>query len=248
MIKLLLTFALFISSFHSFAWGPQGHQVTVLIAEKFLTPKAKAEIEKITGGKPLSSFASWADQARNDPEWNHTGHWHYVDMEDNSFMKSMEPLDIVDAIPYCVNNLKRATSKEDKFDWLKFLIHFGGDLHQPMHVGRPSDRGGNDTKVEYGKKMNLHFLWDNGFIEKRGFKPVDYATMLISKSRPQSELRKPFDINSAVSENLALRKFMYSFKDGKIDQAYEEKAFAIMDERLWTGGLRLASLLNSIYQ
>lgn len=251
-MKLLVIISTFVFSLSCFAWGPKGQQITVMLAEKYLSATAKDKIMKITGNKTLSSFATWADQARNTNEWNDTGSWHYIDVEDDgSFTHSSSldaPTDVLSALDYCSKNLQTETDLAKKLVWLKFVVHLVGDLHQPMHVGRPEDRGGNLTKVMYGKEVNLHFLWDSAFIDKKSLSIEDYSKLLISQSRGQEALRVPFNAETVIQENLKYRDFLYSYKNDRIDSEYEAKAFAITDERLWTGGLRLASLLNSLFK
>lgn len=245
----ILSFFLVIQG--AYAWGPKGQEITVMIAEKYLSPKAKEEILPLLNGKPLASVASWADQARNTPDWKNTGRWHYIDVDDsgNLLLENGEtPEDILSATKYAVSNFKSSTSPEQKLTWLKFIVHLVGDVHQPMHVGRPQDRGGNSIKVRYGRSMNLHYLWDSAFIEKSGLSTQAYTSKLISESRSKDALRAPFRPEDAVQEDFTMRSFLYSFKDGLIDQTYEDKAMTITNERLWLGGLRLASLLNEITQ
>lgn len=249
--QIFLT-SFFFLSFNAYSWGPKGQEITVLIAESYLTLKATADIKSILGPNiTLSSFAVWADQARNTTEWNYTGGWHYIDVADSGTYgheATQLPDDVLEAINYCVDKLKSNITSTEKTTWLKFLVHFVGDVHRPMHVGRPGDRGGNSTQVSYGKTMNLHYLWDTAFISKNSLSPAAYANALKSQNRSQIELTRPFSTDVVIKEDLALRPFMYSYKNGVIDGNYEKQAFQIVDERLWTGGLRLASLLNSIFR
>jgi hypothetical protein len=251
-MKSLVIMTAFLFSFSSFAWGPKGQQITVMIAERYLTASAKEKIMKVTGNKPLSFFATWADQARNTNEWNDTGSWHYIDVEDEGRIAQPSPLnaptDVLSALEYCSRNLQSETDVSKKLTWLKFIVHLVGDLHQPMHVGRPEDRGGNLIKVMYGKLINLHALWDSAFIDKKGLSIEDYSKLLISQGRNQEALKNPFNAETVIEENLKFREFLYSYKDDKIDSTYEAKAFVITDDRLWFGGLRLASLLNSLFK
>lgn len=232
-----------------YAWGPKGQQITVMVSEKFLKPSALSQILKITGGKPLSSFSSWADQARNTAEWSETGIWHYINVDDSgSYAHETQgtPLDVVTALDYSLKNFQNSKSDKDRLTWLKFIIHLVGDLHQPMHIGDPQDRGGNSTQVSYGKEMNLHYLWDSGLIDKKGLSVQAFTSQLISYNWSTSELSNKFDAEKVVEENFKSRKFLYSFKNGTIDSQYEKQAIELIENRLWIGGLRLASLLNSI--
>lgn len=245
----LLLILLSLYSFKSFAWGPKGQEITVRIAENFLTPKVSAKLMKITSNQKLSSFATWADQARNSAEWKETDTWHYINVGDDGNYQHgpiSSPLDVQDAIVFSFEKLNSNLPDEQKLIWLKFLIHFVGDIHQPMHIGREADRGGNSTIVDYGKKMNLHFLWDSAILESRNLSVNDYVMRLSAQSRPTTVLTQIFDANIVIKENFTLRPFMYNFKNNKISSDYEKQALEIIDDRLWIGGLRLAQLLNSL--
>lgn len=243
----LLPIFLMIISLNAFAWGPKGQEITVLIAEKNLTPKAAKAIAQIIGTNvQLAKLATWADQARNSEEWQHTSSWHYINVDDTgNFITT--PEDVAGAIEYSIEQLKSNLPRDEKLVWLKFLIHFVGDIHQPMHVGRPQDRGGNSTMVQYGREVNLHFLWDSAIIDRQSLSNGNYVIKLDSQNRSKLPLQKPFSTDDIIEENLKHRKFMYSFKNSTIDGAYEKEAISIIEDRLWTGGLRLAQILNRIF-
>lgn len=246
-----LCFAFLSLSQAVFAWGPEGQTVTVAIAERYLTPTAKAQIAKIMNGVSLQSVATWADQAKNGPEWGRTASWHYVDRRDTKShgYNLNEPADVRDAIAYSQEKLESQLNNAEKVTWLKFLIHFVGDLHQPMHVGNPDDRGGNQTKVSYrGKTVNLHALWDSSFIDEQRLDVNAYVQKLVRQSRPLSHLNETYSSDVVINENFQMRKFLYSFKGSSIDEGYASKAREITDERLWSGGMRLAAVLNEIFK
>jgi hypothetical protein len=250
-MRYFFSFFILTLSLNSFAWGPKGQEITVIIAEQLINPKTKLELLKLTNNKELHTFATWADQARNSSEWNQTGPWHYVNVEaDGSYEHESggEPRDILGAIKFSVEGLRSKKSVSEKLVFLKFLVHFIGDIHQPMHVGNPQDRGGNSVSVSYGKQYNLHALWDSAFIEKKALSNAEYAKKLFQEKRDSSELNKTFSADQVVKENFEMREFLYSFKNGKIDGAYEKKAMSVVDDRMWVGGVRLASLLNEIYK
>ena len=249
-MKTFYTF-LFLFSSSVFAWGPRGQEITVAIAEKYLSKKASAEILKLTKNQKLSSFATWADQARNAQEWKETGSWHYINVSDSGEYQhtaSSNPLDVQDAIDFSIERLKSNIPSDQKLTWLKFLVHFVGDIHQPMHIGREADRGGNSTMVSFGgKKVNLHFLWDTAILESRGLSANDYVQALVSQNRSTKPMQDKFDSNQVIKENFALRTFMYGFKNNTIDGQYQKQALDIVDDRLWVGGMRLANVLNGLY-
>lgn len=245
MFKYLLVCLAF-STFEAKAWGLLGQQVTVQVAEKYLSSQARQEIDRLLNGKRLSDLASWADQVRRSPEWVYTGNWHYINVPD-SF--KYVPSDIVGAIQLSRENLSTELEDGQRLIWLKFLIHFMGDIHQPLHVGRPEDRGGNSTKVKFrGKIVNLHSLWDGILLNERKLDVGAFVKRLVSQERPTGELSKSFDPALVVEENFKQRGFVYSFSQDEIDENYATKAMEIVDERLWTGGIRLASALNEAFK
>ena len=251
MNRLMIVTCISLFSFSTWAWGPAGQTITVALSEKYLSPEAKIKISKILKGQTLASVATWADQAKNGPEWSRTASWHYIDREglDSKNDQINEPADVRDAIAFCQQKLESGISENEKLVWLKFLVHFVGDLHQPMHVGNPEDRGGNLTKVSYkGKTVNLHALWDSSFIQEQKLDVNSYVEKLVRQLRPRKALLETFSAETVIAENLDMRKFLYSFQGGNIDAKYSSKALEVTDERLWTGGIRLASLLNEIFK
>lgn len=243
---VVLVFSLLANS--CFAWGLKGQQITALIAENYLSPSAKKRIEVIAGKESLASFAGWADSIRGRSEWKYTSGWHYINVDINSdYSHTVEstPQDIVDAIEYCVDQFQAAKENKDKLTWLKFIVHFVGDIHQPLHSGSANDRGGNQTQVVFGRKINLHSLWDSYFIDEK-ISLQSYVAGIMKEGRSLTSLTVPFNPDDAVIENLKSMKFIYSYKNGTIDSRYETEATAIVKDRLWMGGIRLASLLNSI--
>lgn len=249
-MKLFLFVLLSIQVKNASAWGPDGQTITATIAEKFLSPQAKLQVSRILQGASLASVAIWADKARNTPEWKQSGTWHYVDIDNfRKYTTTSEPTNVMEAITLAEENLLSSSPETQKAVWLKFLIHFLGDIHQPLHVGKTADRGGNSTKVTFkGRSINLHALWDDAFIKERKLSIEQNVNRILSQGRDQSPLHEKFDSQVAVNENLALRNFVYSFSNGNIDSTYASKATEFTDARLWLGGLRLASVLNEIFQ
>ena len=139
MKKLSFIFLfIFLNSYISYSsddWGKTGHRATGEIAEKYLSRKAKREINKLLDGHSYREFSPW----------------HYVNFPFDSTYEAhpkSDKGDLIVGINTCIEILKNSTSsKEDKVFHLKMLIHFIGDLHQPLHVGMADDKGGNDLQV-----------------------------------------------------------------------------------------------------
>jgi len=152
------------------AWGHEGHQIIALIAEHYMTATAKAKATALLDGTSIEAVASWADDYRHDHA--ETAPWHYIDCP------LAEPrIDMARDCPHgdCVvakteqflGTLRDpATTKAAKAEALKFVVHFVGDLHQPLHDEDNHDKGGNTRYVVFERHPdNLHWVWDTGLLE-----------------------------------------------------------------------------------
>src|SRR5690349_12908753 len=148
---VVIVLTLLLPAHSALAWGPDGHKIVADIAESRLTPQAKAAIADLLGGTDdtsLASIANWADSIRRDRE--ETAPWHYVDIpyEMSGFDPQRDGKDgnnVIAKLQEFANVLNdRKASREQRAEALKFIVHFMGDLHQPMHcVERNGDKGGN---------------------------------------------------------------------------------------------------------
>ena len=134
-------------------WGKTGHRVTGEIAERYLKRKASKAIDKLLKGQSLAEVSNYADDIKSDSRFREYSPWHYVNFPADKEYRDVEPSksgDIVIGIQKCIEVLKSdASSETDKVFHLKLLILFVGDLHQPMHIGRAENRGGNDIQIRW---------------------------------------------------------------------------------------------------
>lgn len=254
-MKYTAALVLLFTTIHSFAWGPVGHQVVAQIADDHLLPQAKAEIAKLLPKTKLSEIATWADEAKQHPEWAHTKPWHFVNIPDGgdySQIRHSAEGDVITAITEMVQTLQnKSASSQDKANAVKFLVHFVGDIHQPLHTGKIDDEGGNQVKLNFnGRQTNLHMLWDSGIIDTEKLDYRAYSTKL--EAQKASYDLPNFSFSQIVKEDMDCRKAVYSFKTESngtitIDQTYVNANMATLHSRLLMGGMRLAELLNSIF-
>jgi hypothetical protein len=239
-----------------FAWGNEGHAIVAQIGEDHLLPNARAAILKLLPNTKLASVASWADAIKQDQQWVHTKPWHFVNIPDGEdyTQAARDPEgNVVTAISDMVKVLKNpSSSTADKQNALKFLVHLVGDIHQPLHAGRTTDRGGNDIKVMFqGRETNLHAIWDSGIIDTA---KMDFATYARTLQTQKLGYDIPeFSFSQVLTEDIALRKALYNFKTNsngevQLDQAYVSANLAALNSRLLVGGMRLAQLLNTVFK
>ncbi|MGI9547670.1 MAG: S1/P1 nuclease, partial [Flavobacteriaceae bacterium] len=142
------------------------------------------------------------------------------------------------------------SSRDDKVFYLKMLVHFLGDLHQPMHVGRSEDKGGNDIQVLWFEQgSNLHRVWDFHMIHDYGMSYTELADKLPELSRYQIKEIQNGNVLQWVEETQEITNKVYrSVKIGeKLSYGYSYTYWPTVERQLLLGGLRLAGILNDIY-
>src|SRR6476646_3240040 len=153
------------------AWGKTGHRFVAAIADPQLSGLAKAHIREILGGaESLDEAANWPDEMRSAPEvfWQKTATpWPYVQLNGITYDHAPPEGDALQALRHFRSVLRDpGSSLADQQLALRFIVHLVGDLHQPLHVGKCCDRGGNDVKVKwFGKDTNLHAVWDSMLVD-----------------------------------------------------------------------------------
>jgi len=243
----------------AWSWGQEGHRITAQIAERRLSAKALAAVRQILGpNRSLADIANLADEVRNQhPE---TAPWHYVDI----------PLTAtsLDRAKYCPNDqcvigaIERfqrelaapGLSPERRYEALYYIVHFVGDLHQPLHCADRDDRGGNDVPVEFqGQAMNLHQVWDSGIINSMHLDGEKLRRLgKISRRRRRAWGRGTPGQWAMESHDLA-RDVAYRFPEPGmdpvvLDRNYERRAASVVRTQLAKAGYRLAYALNQIYR
>lgn len=255
-ILFLVSFLFFsnVSEKKSMFWGKNGHRATGEIAEKYLTKRAKKQIDKILKGQSLAFVSTFADEIKSDRKYNKFYSWHYINMDfDETYetAKKNPKGDLVTGIKKCVEVLKdKNSSEEDKEFYLKMLVHFVGDLHQPMHIGRREDKGGNTIQVQwFGRGTNLHRVWDENMIDEWDMSYLELANNAKNISKKQVEAIQKGSVVNWVDEVHEITKEVYkSVKVGEnLRYRYSYDHFGLVRQQLQRGGIRLAKVLNDIF-
>ena len=257
--KLLFLFIAILTASVSTAtepkWGPTGHRTTGKIAEKHLTKKAKRQIDKILKGESLAFVSTYADEIKSDKKYNDFYTWHYVNMPLDSRYEDSEKNpkgDLVTGINKCISVLKNDNSSdEDKAFYLRMLVHLIGDLHQPMHIGRKEDKGGNTIQVQwFGRGTNLHRVWDENMIEEWNMSYLELSDNAEDLSKLQIKAIQEGTVIDWVHDTHKLSKIAYaSVKTGEnLRYRYSYDHFRIVRKQLQKSGIRLAKVLNDIFK
>lgn len=260
VLRRMLLLLLLVAMSPLAAWGPYGHQVVAEIAARELNPTARAEVERLLGdraGNAMREASTWADEIRGEERWRHTGSWHYLNFErgDCSYIAKQNCRGgncVVGAIEREARILAdRKASKAKRANALRFVIHFVGDVHQPLHAGFSHDRGGNDFQVRYGRDGgNLHGFWDQDIIRAdRGRLAVNpHADDLFAAPGPDGDWHWHDNAAATWAEascSVVQQPDFYPPR-GRIDDAYVRRFAPVVDDQLEAAGHRLAALLNQI--
>ncbi len=237
------------------AYGPEGHRVAGDLAQPLLCAGAATQVAALGKGQSLAELGQWADRIRDRKAWRHTGPWHYMNLPDDASVAGFRHPpegDVLWAIAHFSRRLATAHSRADRSDALRFVIHFVVDVHQPLHVGRASDRGGNEVDVRYrDKTVNLHRFWDTDVLRVAGLSEARYEAALrplVAVLAVQRDDSKPA---TWAAESLALRPWVYDFRRNArgpavLDAAYLDRADAVTRMRLAEAAVRLAATLNRL--
>ena len=258
MKHLLLAAALLISTF-SFAsdedWGKTGHRATGEIAVAHLSKKAKKAIGKLLDGESLALVSTFGDDIKSDDQYRKYGPWHYVNLDEGQTEYSEEAADpagdIVFGIRKCIAVLENEKApKDEKVFHLKMLVHLMGDLHQPFHTGRGEDKGGNDIQVRwFNQGTNIHRVWDSQMIDDFQMSYTELADNAEVLSRQEIKAIEAGDLLAWMYESKELSKEAYASVEigDKLGYEYAYKWFPVVRKQLQKGGIRLAKVLNDLY-
>lgn len=235
-------------------WGKTGHRVVGEVADMHLSRKAKKMVRKILNGQSLASVSNYADDIKSDTLYNKYYPWHYVNYAaDQTYGEEAvsEEGDIVMAIQTCIDKVKDVRStKAEKVFFLKMLVHFVGDLHQPLHAGWAENRGGNDIDIEwFGRDSNLHRLWDSDLIDNFGMSYTELADHLPKLSKQDRKTMQQGNVFTWVEESHQLANSIYaSVETGEsLGYRYNYLYWDTVEQQLLKGGVRLAAVLNELF-
>ncbi|MBN8714184.1 MAG: S1/P1 nuclease [Xanthomonadales bacterium] len=245
------------------AWGPLGHAIIAQLAQRQLGADAHAEVLRLlaaTHAESLAAVSSWADAIQDDPAeralWQRTRRQHYVDFRDPTC--EFEPaLDcrggqcVVAGIEHYVAVLAdRSQSDAARAEALKFVVHFVGDIHQPLHAGYRDDRGGNTWQVRFdGRGSNLHRVWDSGLLASRGLAAPAYARLL--EAQPEAQPQAVAGADAAAYARWAEESCRITAGPGfypqtrRIGAGYVRAERPVAEQRLRLAGRRLAAILDA---
>jgi hypothetical protein len=224
-IAISLLAALPLLARSAFGWGCEGHQIIALIARAHLTPATSSAVDQLLRDNPIdpslsrsckdrpddlmADSATWADDERNVDKT--TESWHFIDIPLAVHPDPGQEPDLMkwcpaqaDGKPGCIVS---AISQEwailrdghqpapARAQALRYVIHFLGDMAQPLHASDNHDRGGNCTSIKFftgEKPRNLHGIWDSQLIDR------DLAADKMTRSQYTAKIDESFSGESKI--------------------------------------------------
>lgn len=262
-VNLVISFLLFVSS--AFGWGKEGHRIVCEVAFQNLSDEARSAVLDLRNDQypTFSDSCLWADAVRKTTH-KYTYDYHFINIPE-----SLQNVDVSDycsapkrCAPWAIRHYAKTFSDMSKSpkkrrEAMRFLGHFVGDVHQPLHAGYPEDLGGNFIKVRYLNKpykLKLHGIWDTTILDDAGMEWPYTGEELSESFGAQSSHWKDFDTEGWTVESYRIaEEYAYRTKKNgnkirsnwKLKLSYAERALPIVEEQLAKAGFRLAHLLNA---
>jgi len=263
---LAIALAIALAPAPCFAWGVEGHHIVAEIAARELMPAARSQVAELLGGDAEQSMievSTWADEIRRGRP--NTAPWHFVDIpigsagydpgrdcrRNNCVVAQIEREKTIVA--------DRSLTPAVRAEALRFLIHFVGDIHQPMHAADNGDRGGNQVRVVLaGKRSELHAVWDTAVVQSLGTDAGALANDL--RARVTAADRKKWQAGDAqdwANESFQVASAeIYAKVSGAggtqapiiLPASYAASERGVAAAQLEKAGIRLAWLLNAAFR
>ncbi|GMY18374.1 endonuclease 2 [Fagus crenata] len=262
------------------AWGNDGHYIVCNVAQSRLSKAAAGIVEELLpkfAENDLGSVCKWADQVKFHYPWSRS--LHYVNTPDvcnYNFARDCKDENeekgrcVVGAVQnytsQLVDSRSNAASSYNLTEVLMFFSHFMGDVHQPLHAGFASDKGGNTIEVHwFTRKQNLHHIWDNNIIETA--QERFYSSNLVDQidaiqqniTTDWADQVKTWE-NCSYTDTTCANVYAsesieaaceWAYKDVSEGSTLEDDYFLsrlpIVNKRLAQAGVRLAAILNHYF-
>lgn len=238
----------------AFGWSKIGHYTVAEVAQSQLTRRAEKKITKILDNASLAMVSNYADNIKSDKKYNDRYNWHYcnfpADITKAQFDSLAQSNQNGQAFYQIIRITEYLKKNPNDADMLKMLIHLVGDVHQPLHIGHPSDKGGNGVKVKWFRyKTNLHRIWDSNMVESEKMSYTELANKVTSLYPATKQNYSVENLLQWGWETYQITNELYKTSN-EVNKTYQYiyKYRNVCDKQLANGGYHLASILNYIYK
>lgn len=237
------------------AWDANGHAAVGVLAVAQLEPATHSRLEVLMGDlspETVAADCNWADEYRKtrDGRWSAPLHYVNIDPGSNRYIRTRDcPKDacVVEAVGTFAARLGDPTLPvEARQEAFRFLCHFTGDLHQPLHVGYADDQGGNQVTVYFqGERVSLHVFWDHSLPTARTTGWQGLVETLSERPNPEARGWNEGERVAWTNETFSLtRNFAYP-PTRRIDEAFADRSWQVALQQLDMAAERLALILDT---
>jgi len=255
----MFVLVLFAFPVYAFAWGMLGHRIVGGIAEYYLMEKARKKIQEILGSETLAMAGNWGDFIKSDVTYKYLSSWHYINLpvglnrdQLGDYLEKDTAQDAYTRLQFLKKELKTGNlAPATRLFYLKMLIHLAEDMSQPMHAARQADQGGNRLRVYwFNTPSNLHRVWDEQLIEYQQLSYTEYIAAINHPGKAQVRDWQAASIGQWVWDAYHLSERLYAEVESgdRLSFAYNFRNVSDLNEQLLKGGIRLAGLLNEIFE
>ncbi len=242
-------------------FGGLAHRMVGDLADASLAEPTRSAVLHLLEGEPqptLAAVSTWADDVRagDDPRFEGTAPWHYVNFPRDCACRYRRQRDCVDGacIIEALNRQAailgdRGRPPDQRREALKWVVHLVGDIHQPLHAGFGDDRGGNLFQLNYiGQGTNLHAVWDRLVFEAAGLTEAEYVDALRAREAPAAVAWHAGAAAAWAEESCRMiaELDLYPRRQGRLNRAYLERMRPHAEARVLLAGARLAALLDAV--
>jgi hypothetical protein len=247
-VTLILMFS--VASKKGFAWGKTGHELTGSLAWHYLDDSTRKIVKDYLGNMSFEEAANWMDDVRSNSYFEFQRPWHYVDFNKGTKYEPTTERNLLTVLHSAIVQLRqyKTLPKKDVKRAILLIFHLVGDLHQPLHCGYASDRGGNDVTVTSDLVSgNLHSIWDTQILE---YKKINEDSCVALYSTLDSSTIAGYNKINEMKWMYQSRSYLdtvYGFKDNFLDAKYVNSNAEIIKKQLLIAGLRLAAIFRTIF-
>ncbi len=243
------------SQINGYAFDKTGHRIIAQIAAYALKPQVKYRIESILGKNGLVHNANWADEVRSNHTFDYAVKWHYFSVDSNYSSSELDSVfrcasmtknNLLFAIDSLVHSLRK--NRKDTIA-LRFLIHLVGDLHQPLHLGKSIDQGGNSIRIKwFNDSITVHALWDSHLINIEQLSYSEYSKFLFEMKQYSDIRLRSSNLLFSFKESYRVSRKIYGYDYSNLNAySYHYIFSSDLNRLLILGGYQLSSILNEIY-
>lgn len=255
LLRRLLGLTLLLAALPLAAWSGPGHELVAQLAEAQLRPQTRAAALALlqeAGHDSLADVARWADVARDEPAYAWSQPLHFVnlsrgDCRYDPARHCRKGACVIAAVArFRATLADRSRPVAERREALKFLVHFVGDIHQPLHAGHAHDKGGNTFQVNLdGEGGNLHRIWDYHLLASSGRTPAEHLVALSAEPLPAAGELDPAAW-AMESCRIVLQDGFYPSRR-RLSHSYLEQWRPVAEARVRLAAARLAATLEDAF-